>query len=117
MMNGNSRSTGIPKVDADVAEILKMPMRDTKIITQLEENFPGTTITGNTLQVFVVGAGWDFLSTVLGLIAGGAKVVAYEKNKANIARGEATSLKEDPYFGFNGACHQSLLMPELTPSP
>lgn len=111
MMNGRSRSTGIPKIDADVAKILKMPMRDTKIITQLDEDFPGTKITSNTLQVFVVGAGRAFISTVLGLVAGGAKVVAYEKDRQ---RGGARSLKGDQYFGFYRSCHEALLMPEFT---
>lgn len=114
IMSGKSRSTGIPKIDADVAKILKMPMRDTKIITQLEEDFPVTTITSNTLEIFVIGAGWNFVSIVLGLVAAGAKVVAYEKNMENIARGEATSLKLDPYFNFFGACYQPLLMPEFS---
>lgn len=115
IMSGKTRSTGIPKIDADVAKILKMPMRDTEIITQLEEDFPGTTITSNTLEIFVVGAGWNFVSSVLGLVAAGAKVVAYEKNMENIARGEATSLKLDPYFDFFGACYQPLMMPEFSP--
>lgn len=115
IMSGKSRSTGIPKIDADVAKILKMPMRDTKIITQLEEDFPGTTITSNTLEVLVVGAGWNFVSSVLALVAAGAKVVAYEKNMENIARGDARSLKLDPYFNFFGACYHPLLMPEFSP--
>lgn len=95
------RSTRIDKIDKQLEPILSSCLQHKRDIIpsqKLEDSFPGCNIRDEKcqpLQVYVVGAGWEFPLYATALVAAGATVVAYEMNKEKIGRGQVGTTNID----------------------
>ncbi|QKX55341.1 uncharacterized protein TRUGW13939_02433 [Talaromyces rugulosus] len=116
MSSPTRQTTGIPKIDAEVAEILKLTKRTQEI--NLEDRFPDCDIrseNGQAVTVNIVGAGWHLASQAMAIAAAGAKSSAYDMNKDKIGLGQVGSTRLDDVFGLLGCINVCELMPRFTP--
>lgn len=111
-------TTGIPKIDNEVAEILDMPKRTIEAPKRiLDPEFPRCKIEDpgdDAPEVFVVGAGWDFPSLATALVAAGVKVVAYETNEQKLGLGQIGLTRAHDIFDLGNVYRVAKLIPDFT---
>jgi hypothetical protein len=113
------RSTGIPKIDRQVAEFLKLPKREAIEIKRLDEDFPGCKIgepKSEDSTVIVIGAGWEFPAAATALVAAGARVVAYELSPEKMGLGQIGLTRENEHIEYGNIWNGTGFLPAFTPA-
>ncbi|KAJ5689345.1 hypothetical protein N7462_003737 [Penicillium macrosclerotiorum] len=87
-------------------------------VTQLEANFPDCEKIeqgkGPRSEVLVIGAGWNFLSFMTAIVAAGATVIAYERDRNRAGRGPTGSTRINEPFELGQLSQAVQLLPNLT---
>lgn len=105
-------SSGIPKINADLAEILQMPKRVLETVSSLGK-FPKWNEKGP--DIYVVGAGFFFPCVATALTAARARVIAHEMNPEKLGKGRRGSIQGTHCLSIGDAASIPKLIPDLTP--